>query len=241
MMTDFEQRLRDSLRAGAAQARPAQLSPVRGWPAPSCWTRFERRLRDSLRYGAAKVDSAKATKASGAAIGSARPGPAAPSRQRRGLVVVLAAAMVVLVTAAPVVWQVWRSALVRSSPIPLTAPLTAPADPAWQVTVGLTGTLAAATAGPLPGDSTISARAGSYAYLVIRVTPSHPDGKTYLEQWLGGGWVRRGAHNTDQSSREVLAVRAPAAGLTASYRLYVPAASGHRGAYSTPVQVRAAS
>jgi len=238
---DFERRLADSLQYGAVQAGPvdaaADLPVAVAGRRPGWRWLFERRLAESLRYGASK----------------ARPVPGRPveappragrRRPPRGLVVVLAGLVAVLVIALPAVLLADHQ---RGQPraVPTgrggTASTLAPggprvAPPPWQLDAGLYGS----RDGTQPLGREVTMPRGGVTYLIVRVTPAHVDGKTYLQRRLtDGSWLRLGPHNTYPDSRVIYALRPPPTGTSAAYRVYVPAALGHGDTYSAPVVLHA--
>jgi hypothetical protein len=245
MADDFERRLADSLRYGAAQAQPADVTvtvPRAGWRG-----RFERRLADSLRYGAAQARPGADPAVPGRRRAghrppgprSARPGGSSaspPGRPaRRPLAVALAGIVAVLVIALPAVVRQQR---LPGAPVPTPTvaggtghPGTvAPSLLPWRLDAGLfDGSDGSA---PLGREATPD---GDPVYLIVRVAPQHADGKTYLQQYRNGRWVRLGPHNTDLTSRVVYALRPPPAGVDLTYRVFVPAAGDHADAYSVPI------
>lgn len=215
---EFERSLRESLRYGAGQV---QL-PAVGFDPLTDDGPFEDELRASLRAGAAHTPAVRWRLAS-------IPRRAHP---RRWVMEGLAAAAVILVVGGVLALTVFtRHPSRQSGPaVPVTT--------SWQVSVQV---VPAQGNGPAQvGD--ITAPPKSHVRLVVTVAPAHPDGKTYLLRSIDGGpWSRVGPHNTDSRSRERLLLTVPAAGHTTVYQVFVPAAAGRLGTYSSPIAIRGGS
>lgn len=184
---------------------------------------FEDEIRASLRTGAARTRPLR------------RRLVAIPRRERnhrRWLVEGLAAAVVVLLVGGVLALTVFTR-----QPSPISDPAVPFATP-WRISVQVV---------PMHGNGPaqvgdVTAPASSHVRLVVTVAPAHPDGKTYLlRSFDGGPWRRVGPHNTDAHSRERLLVRVPTAGHTEVYQVYVAAADGHLGTYSSPITIRGGS
>jgi hypothetical protein len=210
-------------------------------------TDFEARLAESLRYGAELTRAEEAERVAEAVLRTADPMRVVHQRRQPRGALVMAAVLAALVVTAPAVL------LTRDRAVPVTGSLpagsggpgggsgggsggTGTASPPvipWQLTGGLYADYAATQ--PRGREATIEP--GGWLYLVVGVSPGHPDGKTYLQVWRSGAWVQLGPHNTDQDSRVGYRLRAPAGGEYATYRVYVPAGPTHAAAYSPQVIV----
>jgi hypothetical protein len=216
---EFERSLRASLRYGAEHVQ----MPAAGFDPLIDDGPFEDEIRASLRTGAARTPPLRQRLVS-------------ISRRERNhrwrLLEGLAAAAVILVLGGVLALTVFSP-----QPSPISDPAGPPATP-WRISVHVV---------PMHGNGPaqvgdVTAPAKSHVRLVVTVAPAHPDGKTYLlRSFDGGPWRRVGPHNTDAHSRERLLVTVPTAGHTEVYQVYVAAAAGHLGTYSSPTTIRGGS
>jgi len=216
---EFERNLRASLRHGAEQVR----MPAAGFDPLTDDGPFEDEIRASLRTGAARTRPLRRRLVSI---------PRRERNHRRWLLEGLAAAAVILVVGAVLALTIFTP-----QPSPISGPAVPIATP-WRISVQVV---------PMHGNGPaqvgdVTAPAKSHVRLVVTVAPAHPNGKTYLLRAFDGGpWRRIGPHNTDSHSRERLLVTVPAAGHTAVYQIYVPAAAGHTGTYSSQIALHGRS
>jgi hypothetical protein len=216
---EFERSLRASLRYGAEQVR----MPAVGFDPLIDDGPFEDEIRASLRTGAARTRPLRRRLVSI---------PRRERNHRRWLLEGLVAAVVIVLVGGVLALTVFTP-----QPSPISGPAVPVATP-WRISVQVV---------PMHGNGPgqvgdVTAPANSHVRLVVTVAPAHPDGKTYLlRSFDGGPWRRVGPHNTDAHSRERLLVRVPTAGHTEVYQVYVAAAAGHLGTYSSPITIRGGS
>ena len=250
MSADFERRLANSLRYGASQVRPAAdplraADQLRAADPPHGEDRL--RAADPLR-GVDPLPVIGIRGLHGAGRDRAR---------RRSLAVAAAALLAVFVVATPMLVHGRhdrgratgfvggglpasgsggvRSATPLSTARAAGATVQGTAQPVWRLTSGLYRDHHGVH--PVRADE-VTVSPGGWAYLIVTVAPSNPDGKTYLQARMFGTWITLGPHELEQDSRVTYLLWPPTDAAFVTYRVYVPPARGFGAAYSTPVTVR---